>query len=158
VLISFPPHLGCRIENGAHDLVVAGASAEVPGEFVANLLLGRVRVLVEKGFGRDKEARGANAALKGRMFEELLLEGVEAFGRGEAFHGENLSPLCFDGEYEARADDIAVEKDAAGAAVSGCTAFLRASEVEFVPQDFQQRLAGFAEDFGFLAVQREFQT
>ena len=52
------PHFGGGIENGANDLVVAGAPAEVAGEPVANLGFGRVRIALQQGLGRNRERPG----------------------------------------------------------------------------------------------------
>ena len=50
----------------ADDLVVAGAAAEVAGQPVAHLGLGRVRVLVEQRLGRDQEARACRCRTAAR--------------------------------------------------------------------------------------------
>src|SRR6516225_4111697 len=46
------------------DVLVAGATTEVAGEAAADLLLGRVRVLLEQAVGARQHPRRAIAALK----------------------------------------------------------------------------------------------
>src|SRR5581483_7179400 len=60
--------------HGADDLIVAGAAAEVAGEPVADLVLVRVRVLLQQRLRRDDEARRADTALQRRLFQECLLQ------------------------------------------------------------------------------------
>ena len=74
---SLAPQLGGGVENGADDLVVAGAAAEVAGEPVARLGFRRIRIAVQQGLGRDQHARRAEAALQRRMLEEFPLQRVE---------------------------------------------------------------------------------
>src|SRR5450756_2216029 len=74
---SLPSQFGGGGENGADDLVVAGAPAKVAGEPVARLGFRRVRIAVQQGLSRDQQARRAETALKRRMLEEFPLQRVE---------------------------------------------------------------------------------
>ena len=60
------------LRTGANDLVVAGAAAEVAGQPVADAAFVGIRLAIEQGLGGDDEARRADAALQGRLFEEAL--------------------------------------------------------------------------------------
>jgi len=53
----------CGLQHRVDDLVVAGAAAEVAGESLAYLGLGRVGVAVKQRLGRHQHAGGAEAAL-----------------------------------------------------------------------------------------------
>ena len=90
--------------------------------------------------------------MEGGVFEEGLLEGVEAAGGGHALDGLDLAALGFDAEDQAGIDDAAVEHDGAGAAVAVVAALFGAGHTEDVAQNFQQALARFAEEIGILAV------
>src|SRR6185503_5897423 len=70
-------HLGSGVEHGAHDLVVAGAAAQIAGQPVAHLRLGGLRVLLQQRPGGDQEARCADAALERGVVEELALQGMQ---------------------------------------------------------------------------------
>src|SRR5215472_17249708 len=69
--------LGGCIEDGADDFVVAGAPAEVAGEPVARLGLGRIRIAVQQCLGGDQQARRAEAALQRCMFQEFSLQRMQ---------------------------------------------------------------------------------
>src|SRR5215471_8833277 len=84
------PHLGGGVEYGAHDLVVAGAAAQIAGQPIARLFLGRVQVFVEQGLGRDDEARGAEAALQGCVLEEFLLHRMQLVAFGDALDCDDV--------------------------------------------------------------------
>src|SRR5678815_1078679 len=55
--------LGCP-EHRLHDVLVAGAAAEVARQRPPHLFLGRVGVLVQQRLGGHHHARGAEAALQ----------------------------------------------------------------------------------------------
>ena len=56
-------HVLCRIEHGAHDLVVARAATQIACQPVAHFVFAGVRIVIQQGFGRNEEAGGANTAL-----------------------------------------------------------------------------------------------
>src|ERR1700722_5146228 len=147
-------HLRRRIEHGADDLVVAGAAAEVAGEPVACLGLARVRVAREQRLGGDQEAGRAEAALQRRMLEELLLQRMQVVAVRHALDGLDRVPFGLDGEHQARADEAAVDGDAAGAAVARAAPLLAAGEIELVAQHIEQRELRLAQELGRLAVDR----
>jgi len=74
--------------DGLHDLNITRAAAEVPCQRVPYLLLGRVRVFIQKPFGGHDHPWRAVAALDSSFFHEGLLQGVEFAARFKA--GENL--------------------------------------------------------------------
>src|SRR6185295_9659728 len=57
-------HSRGRVHHRAHDLVVARAPAEIAGEPVAHLGLGRIGRALEQGLRGHQHARGADAALE----------------------------------------------------------------------------------------------
>jgi hypothetical protein len=61
--------------------------------------------------------------------------------------------LRFDAEDQARARDPSIEDHAAGAAVSGETAFLRAGESEDITQHFKQALARLAQKLDGFSIE-----
>ena len=56
-----------RLRAPRDDLVVAGASAEISRQRVADFGLGRMRIVIEQRLGRHQEARRADAALQARV-------------------------------------------------------------------------------------------
>ena len=136
----------------ADDFVVAGAAAEVVGEVEADLVLGRIGVLVEQGFGGDEEAGRTDAALQGGAFQKALLERVQVAVLGEAFDRFDLGPFGFDREDQAAVHRQAVHEHGARAAVAVVAAFLRAGQVQRIAEHLQEALPRLAEEFGGFAV------
>ena len=81
------PHVSGGFHHRAHDLVVTGAPAEIAGEPEANFFLARIRILLQQRIGRDQHARGADATLQRRHFQELLLQRMQMIALGHAFDG-----------------------------------------------------------------------
>src|SRR5665647_2804909 len=69
-----PPHLFGREIDGAIDLGVIGATAEVPGQGPLDLIERRARVLLEERRRGHEEAGGAVAALVAVLLDEGLLD------------------------------------------------------------------------------------
>ena len=63
--------------HGADDLVVAGAAAEIAGQPVAHLGLGRIGIALQQRLGGDEEAGRADAALQRGVLEELALQRMQ---------------------------------------------------------------------------------
>src|SRR6056297_1180049 len=104
-------------EHGLDDVVVAGAPAEVALEAEADVVLGRVRVLLEQAGGRHHHARRAVAALETVVLHEGLLHRVQrSVSGGHAFDGAHLLAVGLDGQHGATLHRLAVEVDGAGAA------------------------------------------
>src|SRR5439155_11088782 len=110
-------------------------------ERLADLVVGRVRVLAQQVRRRNHEPRRAEAALHGARLDERLLHGMQAVPVGEPFDGDDLVPLGLRSEDEARAHEGAVEQDRARAALSLLAGVLRAVEAEALAQRVQEALA-----------------
>src|SRR5439155_10024526 len=144
------------VHHRGHDLVVPGAAAEIAGKPVADLVLGRVRRLREEGPRGHQEAGGADATLERGGLQESLLERMERLALGHALDGLDLLPVRLAAKHEARADEPAVQRDAAGAAVAGGATFLAAREMQRVAEHVEQRLLGLAEELDRVPVHRRF--
>src|SRR5207248_9034090 len=112
----------------AHDLVVAGAPAEIAREPEADLALARIRIALQQRLGGDQETRRANAALQSRELQEFLLERMQLVAIGDALDRADLAALRLGTEHQAGADDTAIESDGTGAAIAGAAAFLAAGK------------------------------
>ena len=93
-----------------------------------------------------------NPHCRGGMLQELLLHRMQLVALGDALDRGDRRALGFHAQHQAGTDQTAVHDDRAGAAVAGCAAFLAAGQADHVAQHIQQGLLGFAEEFGFLAV------
>src|ERR1041385_2761781 len=81
-----------------HDAGVAGTTADVSAEHLAQLLFGRFRIAGEEIGERHQDAGGTEAALQGVMVLERLLQFVElAVLVGERLHRLHLAALGLHG-------------------------------------------------------------
>src|SRR5919106_7006674 len=69
--------LGTGILDGTDDVVISGATAQVPLDAVSDLGLRRVVILLEKRHGRHDHPGSAESALETVAFPESLLDGVK---------------------------------------------------------------------------------
>src|SRR5437870_3490049 len=88
------------------------------------------------------------------MLQELLLQGMERFALGHPLDRLDAPPVDLAAQHEARAHQAPVQRDAAGAAVTGGAAFLATGQVERVPEDVEQRLLRLAQKLDRVAVHR----
>ena len=127
--------------HGLDDVLVAGAAAQVAGDAVADLLLARVRVLLEQPVGARHHAGRAVAALQAVLLVERLLQRVQHAALLEAFDGEHLGAVALHRQHRAGLDRHAVDVDRAGAAVRGLAADVRAGVREPLAQRVDQQFA-----------------
>src|SRR5215467_11060577 len=129
--------------DGLDDVHVAGTPAEVAFETPADLVFGRVRVLLQEvGSGHD-EARRAVPALQAVLVPEGLLDGVQLAIFGHAFDGREVPAVRLDGEHRAALHRFAVDVDRAGAALARVAADVRACETDDVSQVVHEQKPGF---------------
>src|SRR5262245_39167162 len=139
-VVAISPPLALRDgRDGLHGVVVARAAAEVALEAVADVLLGRPRVLVQEPDRRHDHPGRAEAALEPMVLLEGRLHRVHlAVGR-EALDGGDLRPVRLDREHAARLHGLAVDVDGAGAAGDGVAAHVRAGEVEVLAEEVDEQ-------------------
>src|SRR6266849_5034174 len=101
-----------------HDVVVAGAAAQVALELVADLLLRGFRVALEHLVDGHDHAGRAEAALQTVLLPEALLDRVQLAVLGEPFDRHDVGAVGLDGEHVARLHRLAVHDDRAGAALA----------------------------------------
>src|SRR3989442_12020222 len=140
-------------DRGQH-LRVAGASAEVSGDAVANLFLGRMRVLFQQRGGRHQDARNAEPALGHAVADERLLQGMQRAEPPEPFDRAHGVAARLHREKQTARDRLAVEVHRAGAAVAGAAAFLRSRQAHPLPQRVQQSVPRLDQHLGRLIVHR----
>src|SRR5687767_2218586 len=127
-------------QRGRDDVLVARAAAQVAGDRLPHLGLGRIRGLPQEARERHQEARRAEAALKAVMLAERLLKRIEPVAVGETLHGLDLAPVYLRREQQTRAHGGAVEHDRARAADAVLAPEMGAGEVEVVPEEVGQGL------------------
>ena len=124
--------------DGVEDLLVPRAAAEVSGQRLADLVVGRIGNPAEELGRRDDESRSAEAALDGTRVGERLLHGVELSVLAQILDGDDLVAVGLGGEDEAGTDQCLVKKDRARAALPLLTRVLRAGQVEPIAECRQQ--------------------
>ncbi len=136
-----PLHLG-GVEHRLDDVVVAGATAQVALQPVADLLLGGVGVLGQQAGGGHDHPRGAVAALEAMVVPEGLLDRMELAVRGHALDRGDLRAVGLHGQDRARLHGLAVQVDRAGAAVGRVAAHVGAGQTKLVAQGVDQQHTG----------------
>src|SRR5258708_35086207 len=108
-----PQPLG-RVERRGHDILIAGATAQIAGNRDPPLLFGRIRIVAKELDERRQNARRAEAALKAMMLMESLLQGVQLIGRRrDALDGENIMAVRLHREHQAGTRRAGIAKDGA---------------------------------------------
>ena len=129
--------------HGIHDVIVAGAAAEVARDRLPNLLIRGIGIFFQEGFEGHHEAGGAEAALQGVGLVEGFLDGMQMIGvGGQALDGEDVVAVGLHREEQAGADGLAVEKDGAGAADAMLAAHVGAGQVQVVADEVAEQQAG----------------
>ncbi len=138
--------------HGFEDLEVAGAAAEIAGKSFADLIASGVRILVEQGFCSDEDGGSAVTTLRGAEIGEGFLQRMERAVGAEAFHGQYLFSVAFEGEEQAGEHGLAIQQDGASAALAQFAAVFGAGVIEIFAENFEQRFVRGEGDVGLLAV------
>ncbi len=126
-----PVELGGGVLNGLDDVLVAGAAADVAADAEADLVLGRLRVLLQQPVRADDHPGRAEAALQAVHLAEAFLQGRCSVpsGVGHALDGgDRRRPSACTANTGAGLHRHAVDVDGAGAAMGGLAADMGAGE------------------------------
>ena len=137
-----PAHLVGGPQHGLHDVLVAGAAAQVARERPPDLVLGRVRVLVEEGLGGQHHPGRAEAALEAVLLLEPLLQRVQLARAGEPLDRRHLVPVGLDREHRAALHRLSVEQHRARAAVGGVAPGVRAGQAQTLAEQVGEQQPG----------------
>src|SRR5688572_13639496 len=130
----------CHSKDCLHDVVVAGAAAEVAGEHLAHLRLARARVFLEVRLEGHDDAGGAEAALQPVHLVQRLLQGRELSVLRHRLDGGDLVALHLHRVDEAGARGLAVDEHRAGAAHAVLAADMRSGEPAVLAQHVGEEL------------------
>src|SRR5690606_31863783 len=138
------------------DVVITRAAAEIALEILADLLLARVRVVLEQRRRAHHHPRRAVAALEAVMILERLLDHAErSVGIGHSLDRAHLRPFAVEREDRAGLHRLAIEMHRAGAALRRVAADMRAGKAEPVAQELDQERAPLDLARDLLAVDHE---
>src|SRR5215218_2090129 len=121
-----------------HDVLVAGAAAEVPFEALPYLLLRRVRVLLQEAYGGHDHAGSAVAALEPVRLVESLLHRVPEPVLHDAPDGGDLVPVSLHREDRTRLDRLPVDVDRAGPATGRVASRMYAPDPQVLSEMVKQ--------------------
>src|SRR5262249_7961087 len=114
---------------------VTGAAADVARQVLPDLGLRRGRVPLQEVDRGEYEARRAEAALEAVLVLKRPLDRVQFAGLREPFDRLDRGAVRLDGEQQARAAHLAVERDRAGAADALPAADVRSRQTELVTDE-----------------------
>jgi len=82
--------------NGLKNLEISGAPAQDAGERRANLIVGRMRMLIQQGFrGNQNRWRAVSALCRAKIGEGVLQRMKMAY-QAEAFDGQHIPGVALD--------------------------------------------------------------
>ena len=135
-----PKPLLRRTVHGFEDLPVPGAAADVAGQRLADLGVGRLGVVAQERGGRDDEARRAEAALHRAGVDERALHRMHLLAVGEILDRAHVAALGGAREDETRAHELAVHQHRARSAFALLAGVLASPETEPLAQHGEQAL------------------
>src|SRR5262249_35023897 len=136
-------------------LRVAGAAAQVAGDGVADVVLGRLRVLRQQGGGGHEDAGNTESALRDAVTHECLLHGNQPAAARESLDRDHGPAPRLHRQHEAARDELAVEMNRARATVAGSAALLRTREAQLLALRVEQGDVGLHAGLDVLAVHGE---
>src|SRR6267143_869662 len=131
-----------------HDVVIAGAPAQIAFQLMSDQLLGRLGIAFEHLVDRHDHAGRAEPALEPVLLPEPLLNRVELAVLRQPLDRHDVGAVRLDGEEGAGLDGLAVHDDRAGAALARVTADVRPGEADGLADVVDQEQAGL----DFMAV------
>ncbi len=122
---------------------MAAAAADQSFKRAAHLFVGRIRIFVEQGLGREHPSIQAVAALEGLFGDEGFLHGVGIALGAKPLESDNLFSRDGGNREHARAHCAIIDENGAGAALPETAAEARIIQGQIVAQDVQQRAIRF---------------
>src|SRR5579872_2484832 len=149
-------HFRGRFERGAHNRRIAGATAEMPGQKIADRLFAWFAVFTQENIERHQNARGAKPTLKRVIAFEGGLQNTEAIRRGgEPLDRPQRATIGLHRKHEAGAHQMTVDLDRTGAADAVFTTDMRAGGADLVTQEIREQHARLRLAAARLAVERQ---
>ena len=148
-------HLALRVLDRLDNVDVAGATAQISGDCLADFRFGRLVHRPKQCRRRHHHAGGAEAALEAMFFPEPLLNRIQCSTDRQAFHRRERLALGLDRKHGAGLDWFPVKVDRARAAVGCLAPNVRASQTQRLADAMNQKLAAFRLDRLRFAIDRE---
>src|ERR1700730_9153069 len=137
-IVRLPAQFLCRLGDRSDDVGVAGATADVAGEPLADLTL-RPRALPQDQVARsDQHRRRAVAALQCVVLVKIPPQRRDDRVSPKALNGSDFALVAGDCEHQARARRLAVDEDRASAADAVLAAEMRAGQIAALAYEIGQ--------------------
>src|SRR6185436_13860198 len=135
--------MGSGPPDRAHDVLVAGTPAQLPGNCLAYLGWSWIRTLVEQRPRRDHHPRSAETALQPVFVHEPLLDRVELPVAFEALDRAHGAAVGHGGQDSAALHRHSVHGHHAYAAIGGIAPPVRSGQPELVAEEVHKKQPGF---------------
>src|SRR3954447_6618008 len=129
--------------DGAQNAHVRAAPTQVRLHVLADLSVGRVAALLDKGIGAHHHARNAVAALGGLLLKKSPLQSTRLVAGSEALQGRDLPVFDERHRRETREDRRPVDHHGAGAALAQAAAELGGMELQLIAEHVEERRVAF---------------
>jgi hypothetical protein len=130
--------------DSVNDLLVPGASAEVPRKPFTDLSSGRAGVSFQEIERSQNSSWSAETALYCALFNKGFLQGVQPVLRSQPLHGGDFSALKLGCQHKAGELAFPIDKNGARAALACGTRFLRGCEPQVFPEQIDDSSIGRA--------------
>src|SRR5207248_9067356 len=103
-------HLLSSILYGTHDILIAGAAADIAFETLANLGFSRIGIVFQQLIRGHNHTRGAEAALQAMLFPEAFLDGMQTTFVSQPFYSHHFRAISLYGKHRTSFYGLAVEQ------------------------------------------------
>src|SRR5579875_83787 len=131
-LSSAGTHLFCSILDRAHNVLIAGAAADIALESLADFFFCGIGVILEQLIRGHNHARCAEATLQTVLLPETFLDGVQASLGCQSLDGRYLAAIRLHSQGRTGFNGFAIEQNGAGSTLRGIASNVRAGEAQHV--------------------------
>jgi hypothetical protein len=128
-----------RVFHGSNNFQMRSTATQYSGKAPSNLLVGWIRVLVQKRLRGQDDAAHAVSALRRLLVDEGLLNRMRMPESSEPFQRDDLPGSGSRDRGDARADGFAAGKNCTRPALTKAATESRAIQTQIIPQNVQQR-------------------
>ena len=153
-LLVLSAHLVCGPQDGLHDVLVPGATAEVAGKCPAHVVLGGIGIALEECFRREHHAGGAKTTLQTVLLLEAFLNGMQFTGGSHAFNGFHFVTVGLNGEHGAALDGATIEQHGARTAVGRVATGVCSGELQTLAKQVGEQQTGLHVHRSLVTVDR----
>ncbi len=132
------PHLAGRILDGVDDVLIPGATAQVPFQRMPDLGVVRIRISLQELDRGHQEAGSAEPALKSMLFPEGFLDRVQVSVRRQPLHRGDLGAVGLNRQQRARLHGQIAQQDGTRSTTGGVTTDVSPGQTQHLPKEVHQ--------------------